>query len=523
MKKRSLLMILALALSLTLAIGGTLAYLQDTDADVNVMTLGSVYIVQNEQERNEDGDLVEFRQNKPIYPAVYEGTSIPYADPADWVVPNDEAWEVVENNENVLDKFVTVTNTGKSDAYVRTYIAFEVGAEAANDPYMHMVVNGDPWEGKWLTDNGKAVVIEVDDNTYKVYQMTYKNVLPAGETTIPSLKQIYLDKTADNKVVEAYGEDFSIIALSQAVQANGFKSAADALDTAFPMGDDSAETLATWFGGAKSDISSPGGELPEGNIDNNPPKKPNGDEDSVTVEIPTDAVKVADNAALDDAIKAGATKIVLTGNGAYIIPDSAQGKTLEIYGDGNQTIEIQDDGSYEGCDYSLDGATVTFNNVIISTDSSAYAGYARCVATYNNCVIDGTVTLFGDAKFNYCTLEATGDVYNVWTWGANNVVFDHCTFNNDGKALLVYNSNCDVTVSNCVFNDSEDLAPVKAAIETGVDNTNTFYNIIVNNVEVNGYAVNTTGYTANTSKLWANKNNMDRAHLNVVVDGVDEY
>ena len=80
--------------------------------------------------------------------------------------------------------------------------------------------------------------------------MTYKNVLPAGETTIPSLKQIYLDKTADNKVVEAYGEDFSIIALSQAVQANGFKSAADALDTAFPMGDDSAETLATWFGGA---------------------------------------------------------------------------------------------------------------------------------------------------------------------------------------------------------------------------------------------------------------------------------
>lgn len=73
MKKRSLLMILALALSLTLAIGGTLAYLQDTDADVNVMTLGSVYIVQNEQEWNEDKtELQPFTQEKPLLPYVGE-------------------------------------------------------------------------------------------------------------------------------------------------------------------------------------------------------------------------------------------------------------------------------------------------------------------------------------------------------------------------------------------------------------------------------------------------------------------
>ncbi|MBQ6829556.1 MAG: hypothetical protein IJO59_00370, partial [Clostridia bacterium] len=52
------------------AIGGTVAYLQDSDSDVNVMTLGEVKIEQIEQERNEAGELVEFSQAKPAYPAV---------------------------------------------------------------------------------------------------------------------------------------------------------------------------------------------------------------------------------------------------------------------------------------------------------------------------------------------------------------------------------------------------------------------------------------------------------------------
>ena len=48
---RKLVLILSLALSLALATGGTLAYLSDTDADVNVMTVGNVYIKQLEYER----------------------------------------------------------------------------------------------------------------------------------------------------------------------------------------------------------------------------------------------------------------------------------------------------------------------------------------------------------------------------------------------------------------------------------------------------------------------------------------
>mgnify|MGYP003321157477 CR=1 FL=1 len=95
-------------------------------------------------------------------------------------------------------------------------------------------------------------------------------------------------------------------------------------------------------------------------------------------------------------------------------------------------------------------------------------------------------------------------------------------FNTDGKSILVYNANCDLTVTNSEFNDSEALAPVKAAIEAAADNTSIKHNITVENVKVNGFAVNTEGINTGTT-LWANKNSMSTDNLNVVVDGVDVY
>ena len=53
MKNRKLILILSLVLALTMSLGGTLAYLTDSDGDVNVMTVGRVEIKQNEM--NKDG------------------------------------------------------------------------------------------------------------------------------------------------------------------------------------------------------------------------------------------------------------------------------------------------------------------------------------------------------------------------------------------------------------------------------------------------------------------------------------
>ena len=227
---------------------------------------------------------------------------------------------------------------------------------------------------------------------------------------------------------------------------------------------------------------------------------------------------------IDLAMKAGVTEVTLT-EGAFIVPDTAQGKKVTFIGKGDKEktfIATQDDGSYEGCDYSLDGSTVTFENITITTNSEIYTGYARCKGTYKNCIINGTFTLYDNSVFEGCTFNVSGDVYNIWTWGAPEATFTKCTFNSDGKAILLYGGvNTKLTLNGCTFNDNGGLTDLKAAVEIGND-YNTSYELIVNDTVVNGYEINDKGINTGTT-LWANKNSMGKDKLNVVVDGVDVY
>ena len=236
-------------------------------------------------------------------------------------------------------------------------------------------------------------------------------------------------------------------------------------------------------------------------------------------------VKATSQAQLTNAIKAGATNIVLA-EGTYEIQEDVTGKTLEISGTGNPadvTLVAQNDGASEGnCDYCFRGSNVKFNNLTIQTTGTYYPGYAGMVGTFNNCIINGTYACYKENTFNNCTFNVEGDLYNLWTWGGEDVNLTNCTFNCDGKAVLLYGgSDTNLTVNNCVFNDNGGLSDLKAAIETGND-YNKSYNLVVNNTIVNGFAINDKGiYTGTT--LWANKNSMPQEKLNVVVDGVDVY
>ena len=242
----------AVALSAAVSIGATLAYLTDTDEDVNVMTLGDVYIDQIEQERVDDAEnqnqLVDFEQNKPLLPAVYPDSSIPWADESEWVVPGDQAWKVVEDNSNVIDKFVTVKNTGKSDAYVRTIFAFE-----EDSSLIHIITNGTKIAGATWEWKDLGQTFELNGTKYSLWVATYNDVLKPGATTIPSLKQIYMDKTANNDYCEKLGDTYEILVFSQAVQADGFDSIITgpnaALDEAFGV---VSSTNNPWVNGESS-------------------------------------------------------------------------------------------------------------------------------------------------------------------------------------------------------------------------------------------------------------------------------
>lgn len=231
------------------------------------------------------------------------------------------------------------------------------------------------------------------------------------------------------------------------------------------------------------------------------------------------------NEGITNAISDGATTINLT-QGNYVIPSSAKGKTLTIIGTGTPEdvkVAVTKVGTGgENCDYAFDGSTVTFESITITTNSSTYIGYARCNGTYKNCVINGTYTLYGDSKFENCTFNVSGDVYNIWTWGAPNATFDKCTFNSDGKAMFLYGTeNTNLKIENSVFNDKGGLTDLKAAIEIGNDYGKS-YTLVVNNTVVNGYEINDKGINTGTT-LWANKNSMGTDKLSVTIDGVKVY
>ena len=132
-------------------------------------------------------------------------------------------------------------------------------------------------------------------------------------------------------------------------------------------------------------------------------------------------------------------------------------------------------------------------------------------------------TLYGKATFINCTFDNTmANQYSIWTWGGTDVKFEGCTFNTNGKAILLFGEEktTNLTVDNCTFNDRKAGTSGKAAIEVGEANYGKHNNftLVINNATVNGFAVNTEGTNTGTT-LWANKNSMDAAHLTVIIDG----
>ena len=243
--KKVIAWLLVLALTAAISIGATLAYLTDTDEDVNVMTLGKVKIDQLEYERvndetaDEKAEVQEFRDNKPLYPAVTENgfDYTPGDTYVDWTQIGKDGytspiWEPTKIN-NEVDKMVFVKNKGDYDAYVRSVFAFEAGNYKTLDEFkkmVHLNLNETDFTWTWL-----EAPVTIGESTYFVATATYNKVLAPGALTEISLSQIALDKTATNADVEAFGETYQILVKSQGIQADGFNNAIMALNDGFDV------------------------------------------------------------------------------------------------------------------------------------------------------------------------------------------------------------------------------------------------------------------------------------------------
>ena len=230
-----------------------------------------------------------------------------------------------------------------------------------------------------------------------------------------------------------------------------------------------------------------------------------------------DAITNATDKKANISIASGQT--ITLDNG--IANEGNKSRNITFSGDGSQTVDVITNAvSAEGGQLNYQrGSTFTFENLNIQAGEGNFDGIVCDEVTYKNCTIKGKFTLYGKATFINCTFENDmANQYSIWTWGGTDVKFEGCTFNTNGKAILLYGQATEskptnLVVNNCIFNDRNNGTAGKAAIEIGND-YNATYTLTVNSATVNGFAA---GKNTN-STLWANKNSMDAAHLTVTID-----
>ena len=244
------------------------------------------------------------------------------------------------------------------------------------------------------------------------------------------------------------------------------------------------------------------------------------------------SIPVTSQEDLNNAITTGATQgqsatVTLPSNSTFtlnsgIAHEGTKSRDITFVGDGSQTFDVitKTESAEGGMLNYQRGSSLTFKNMTIQAGEGNFDGIVCDELTYVKCTIKGKLTLYGKATFVDCTFENDmADQYSIWTWGGTDVKFEGCTFNTNGKAILLYGQATaekptNLTVTNCTFNDRANGSSGKAAIEIGND-YNATYNLTVSGCTVNGFAVGkNTGST-----LWANKNSMDAAHLSVTIDG----
>lgn len=227
------------------------------------------------------------------------------------------------------------------------------------------------------------------------------------------------------------------------------------------------------------------------------------------------------SAGVSATIKLASNMTAVLDNG--IANEGDKSRNITFVGDGTQTFDVitKATNAEGGMLNYQRGSSFTFKNMSIKAGEGNFDGVVCDELVYENCTITGKLTLYGKATFVNCVFENTmANQYSIWTWGGTDVKFDKCTFNTNGKAILLYGQATEakptnLIVTNCTLNDRKNGSAGKAAIEIGND-YNATYNLTISDCVINGFAEGkNTG-----SKMWANKNSMDAAHLSVTIDRV---
>ena len=196
MKKKILAFAMVFALAAVAVVGGSLAYFTDEDETENTFAVGNVNISMIEQQRNEQNPdmLSPYVDGSTLIPVVENEKESPVITNGDNDETNDVALPSEANYANYIDKIVRVSNTGKSQAYVRAFIAIPSSIDAFTlDGGLHLSLG----ESKSWEDLIPAGTATINSIKYNVYSRINSEVVESWTTTAPAYSGIYLDKDVD--------------------------------------------------------------------------------------------------------------------------------------------------------------------------------------------------------------------------------------------------------------------------------------------------------------------------------------
>lgn len=502
---RKLVLILALLMSVAMITTGTLAYLTDRDSDVNVFTVGNVDITLDE----------DFVQGSELVPGVD------------------------------IDKVPTITNTGKNDAYVWMTVAVPAGLESADasknivhwnwmavtdEAYMNAKTQADVdakiAEGKlpegttieqiraglnWTVDGENAIRQEVIDGvTYNVYLMKYNDVLVPGETTLPSLHNVYMDPHVDidpegnlawieNGVATDLGYNINtmgnpkIYVSAYGMQVEGFDSVDEAYDA---YGEQWGDNGAAEY---------------------------------------TESVQIGDDAALEAALTADEQHIVveLTDDVTFDVAawnqnsmGGASTESVTIIGNGHTITFNQTNSDWNNITTGDTGAKLTISDAHITNSGHNDGPWNRhdlnfaCDVVLNNVSSDKAIALKAGGTLKNVTISDanTSDTYAIWiqprgqTVTLENVTIDMLDCS-DGRGLKIdeqYLSEAEkgkvtLTVSDTTFK-TEEKSAILVKSTKGAD-------ITLKNVNIAGVAADST------NPVWVDEASSAYADLVTVTGG----
>ena len=166
-----------------------------------------------------------------------------------------------------------------------------------------------------------------------------------------------------------------------------------------------------------------------------------------TWEVVDASKTISDQAGLNSALGEVSTGDYLKlAAGTYTLPEltkSVEGVTFEgkLGADGNPLTVIDlASVDYTPSDNGRPYKDVTFKNISFITWTDNYKGFRHSEnLLFEGCTFTGKHFAYGKETYKKCKFIQNVVDYNIWTYGSEEITFNECLFDCQGKAVLIYN------------------------------------------------------------------------------------